>query len=40
LYADSEHRTELARRAGAFLQENRGAIAAIAALIEAEMPKA
>jgi len=40
LYADSEHRTELARRAGAFLQENRGAIAAIATLIEAEMPKA
>jgi len=35
LYADSERRAELARRAGAFLQENRGAIAAIAELIGA-----
>jgi len=40
LYADPERRAELARRARAFLQENRGAIAAIAAHIEAAMPKA
>lgn len=35
LYADPERRAELARRAGAFLQENRGVIAAIAELIGA-----
>jgi len=39
LYADPERRAELVRRARAFLQENRGAIAAIASLIEAAMPK-
>jgi 3-deoxy-D-manno-octulosonic-acid transferase len=39
LYADPERRTELASRAKAFLNENRGAIAAIADRIEAAMPK-
>ncbi|MEC4749386.1 lipid IV(A) 3-deoxy-D-manno-octulosonic acid transferase [Methylomicrobium sp. Wu6] len=38
LYADPDNRSELARRAGAFLQENRGAIAAIAARIETALP--
>jgi 3-deoxy-D-manno-octulosonic-acid transferase len=39
LYADSVQRTELANQAVAFLRENRGAIAAIAELIEAAMLK-
>jgi 3-deoxy-D-manno-octulosonic-acid transferase len=39
LYAGSDQRTELANRAVAFLRENRGAIAAIAELIEAALPK-
>jgi 3-deoxy-D-manno-octulosonic-acid transferase len=39
LYADPEQRTELADRARVFLNENRGAIAAIAELIEAAIPK-
>jgi 3-deoxy-D-manno-octulosonic-acid transferase len=39
LYADPAQRTELANRAGAFLRENRGAIAAIAELIEAALSK-
>jgi 3-deoxy-D-manno-octulosonic-acid transferase len=39
LYSDPERRAELATRAKAFLQENRGAIAAIAELIETAMPK-
>jgi 3-deoxy-D-manno-octulosonic-acid transferase len=39
LYADSGQRVELTNRARAFLRENRGAIAAIAELIETEMSK-
>lgn len=39
LYSDSERRAELATRAKSFLLENRGAIAAIAELIETAMPK-
>lgn len=40
LYADPEQREALANRARAFLRENRGAIAAIAELIETAMPRA
>jgi 3-deoxy-D-manno-octulosonic-acid transferase len=39
LHADPERRAELADRARAFLNENRGAIAAIADRIEAAMPE-
>jgi 3-deoxy-D-manno-octulosonic-acid transferase len=39
LYADPKQREELAHRAREFLRENRGAIAAIAGLIESAMPK-
>jgi 3-deoxy-D-manno-octulosonic-acid transferase len=39
LYADSGQREELTNRARAFLRENRGAIAAIAELIETAMSK-
>ena len=40
LHSDAGNRAELVQRARAFLQENRGAIAAITALIEAEMATA
>jgi 3-deoxy-D-manno-octulosonic-acid transferase len=39
LYAHSDQRTDLANRAVAFLRENRGAIAAIAELIETALAK-
>ncbi|MGJ0514238.1 MAG: lipid IV(A) 3-deoxy-D-manno-octulosonic acid transferase [Methylomicrobium sp.] len=39
LYADSDQRTDLANRAVAFLRENRGAIVAIAELIETALAK-